>query len=129
MYAVGLYVDAPAVKSKLSKYKGQPADVLCAKKEFYKGSPAGVSSERCRLCTSHRIASWNPEKLMCLSRLPIAVSDGVDFIAEDSVEKTVRLMISYGGITPTQFWNALKERLEPPLVKVMINAIPPRKLC
>jgi hypothetical protein len=47
------------------------------------------------------------------------VSPGTDFVAEDSVEKTVRLMINYGGITSTTFWSALKERLEPPLVKVL----------
>ena len=67
-----------------------------------------------------RIAWLNTdEKLVCRSRLPITnVPDGVDFIAEDSIEKTVRLMISYGGISPSTFWNALKERLEPPLAKV-----------
>jgi hypothetical protein len=37
VYAVGLYVDGAAVKSKLSKYKGQSAEVLCVKKEFFRG--------------------------------------------------------------------------------------------
>uniref|UniRef100_A0A061RGD1 Chalcone-flavonone isomerase family protein n=1 Tax=Tetraselmis sp. GSL018 TaxID=582737 RepID=A0A061RGD1_9CHLO len=40
-----------------------------------------------------------------------------EFIAADGIEKTVRLKISYNGITRGAFWKALKERLEPPLEK------------
>lgn len=38
-----------------------------------------------------------------------------DFMAADGIEKTIRIKINYGGISRGAFWDALKERLEPPM--------------
>lgn len=56
VYAVGLYVDAPAIKSKLSKYKGQSAETLSTSKQFYKGMS----------CRMRPLSASRPYPLCCI---------------------------------------------------------------
>lgn len=41
-----------------------------------------------------------------------------DLAKSNEVEKSLRMVISFGGVNQKNFWSALEERLEPPMKKV-----------
>ena len=41
-----------------------------------------------------------------------------DLVKANSVEKSLRMVISFGGVNQKNFWSALEERLAPPMKKV-----------
>ena len=58
---------------------------------------------------------------LCLlaAAIPMASQPLVaDIIQANDVEKSLRMVISFGGVNQKNFWSALQERLEPAMKKV-----------
>lgn len=43
-----------------------------------------------------------------------------DLVRANNVEKSLRMVISFGGVNQKNFWSALEERLAPPMKKVRL---------
>ena len=48
-----------------------------------------------------------------------------DLAKSNEVEKSLRMVISFGGVNQKNFWSALEERLEPPMKKVHKTLVVP----
>lgn len=44
-----------------------------------------------------------------------------DLVRANNVEKSLRMVISFGGVNQKNFWSALEERLAPPMKKVRLS--------
>ncbi len=101
--AVGLYVDPKAAKRLLSS---KQADI---------SSKQGIPEQGVFDGMLHRIACSGT----CLTRskglLPVHTAD---LVKSHDVEKSLRMVISFGGVNQKNFWSALEERLEPSMKKV-----------
>lgn len=54
--------------------------------------------------------------IQCLqNRFPWTTAD---LVKANNVEKSLRMVISFGGVNQKNFWSALEERLAPPMKKV-----------
>lgn len=51
------------------------------------------------------------------NRLPWTTAD---LVKANNVEKSLRMVISFGGVNQKNFWSALEERLAPPMKKVSL---------
>ena len=55
-----------------------------------------------------------PNTLLCTTEL----------VKSNDVEKSLRMVISFGGVNQKNFWSALEERLKPPMQQVSILSCP-----
>lgn len=99
VYAVGLYVDPHAAKKLLDGKVSAGASAL-DQGIFDGGQP---DAELMLLAT----ASPMPTQLLT-----------ADIIQANDVEKSLRMVISFGGVNQKNFWSALQERLEPAMKQV-----------
>lgn len=140
MYAVGIYVDRESTKKALQpRYGKQKA--IASKQKFFDGArqtslpvphPAthavALMNEKPRSAILVSATSeWqglsvNPPSCVTLMswKGKVCALCHADVVRAESVGKTLRIVIAYGGLTRTQFLNALEERLAPPLKAVSI---------
>ena len=123
MYAVGLYVDPKAAKHLLnSKQAGIVATSGVPEQAVFDGEschllvPAGqewVDSSP-STCTSSTAVHGKQEVHESCHLILLRA----DLVKSNEIEKSLRMVISFGGVNQKNFWSALQERLEPPMKKV-----------
>ena len=108
VYAVGLYVDPKATKRLLNK---EQADI--SGRSGLPDQAVFDGESCCQLAESqHTLFST---QLNCLS---------AGLVKSNDVEKSLRMVISFGGVNQKNFWSALQERLEPPMKQVSAPLLP-----
>ncbi|KAF8060612.1 FAP2 [Scenedesmus sp. PABB004] len=111
VYTVGLYVDGSGAKKALGKFKGSDADKLTANQAAFDGAaPAGRGRRRAGAAPARAPASLPAPPRSARRR-------AAELVASTAFEKSLRLVISFGGLKRATFLNALEERLKPALTK------------
>lgn len=52
-----------------------------------------------------------------------------DLVKANDVEKSLRIVVSFGGVNQKNFWSALEERLEPAMKKVCCHKMSAGYIC
>ncbi|EFJ45108.1 hypothetical protein VOLCADRAFT_106123 [Volvox carteri f. nagariensis] len=109
VYALGIYVDAPAAKSTLSAFKKKPVEDLVKDQSFY-----DAPHQHCLPGSSAGCLPPHPFRACPHAYPPVHVVVPA-VVAAPNVEKTLRLVISSRLVDRKKFLEALEERLAPRL--------------
>jgi hypothetical protein len=150
VYSVGLYVDAPAAKKALHSFRHKPAEELVSNQAMYDGesAPRGLQGMARRGGNGTACSVWKDGIFVNLVQVPSAKPTTAAkwtlllnvplvtslllllllllllsaLVSSGGVEKTLRLVISFGALKRGQFVSALEERIKPPLKQARVAA-------